>query len=912
VETLWQVLEREPPPPRQLNPAVPRDLETICVRCLDKRPAHRYPSAAALAEDLERWVEGKPIRARRVRWPERAWLWCRRRPAIAALSAAAVLLITLAGAMYCAFGLKVGDLTAEGKEKQDRINAAAYLKDMRRAQKHIAGGQLTQARELLAKWRKEEGKTELRAWEWYFLQAQLRDAGFSGPGEKSETPAPGFSQLGHGGPVLAVAWSPDGTRLASADGQGSVKVWDVAANKELRQLTTGGGGVTALAWNQDSKCVAAAYQGTVKIWDVVSGKTVRTLHQAADINRPSGMPLPPGAGQEDLAASRSRDVLLGSWSASLFWNPSNQKLALADEDGKVQVWDLSTKKTAPLVLRAHKGGVHSAAWSPNGSRLASVSGDGLVKIWDPATDKPIKTIDEPIDKVPVRAADNKNPIPTTSYALAWTEDGKCMNVVSSDGEIQVVDVGSKKVTPSSKLVPRDRLAEIGVGRLGSHQERFIWSPDGKRLVSIQMGGVVKVWDPATGKEGTSTVAPGAKMMSTGMCSPAWDRSGRRLALGGSDGTVLAWPVPQARQPARRPVRELAIPGLALSADSRHLLGQRDLMQDNLDDHKAQIDAMRKDFMKPPPVLDRKFRRRIAVYDAISGEVVRRLGNDARGALDDVLAESPPDGKWVAAATSASPLQLWPAAGGGPVTLEKPAEAAGLPGGPPNNAVVLSWSPDGKRLAFSTSRQTTIRLWDLAKTDHPAQTLKGHGAPLRSLAWNRDGTRLASAAANGTVKVWDVSSGKEVSNFSYFVKQQSNSGMPKPRYPSTLSLSPDGKRLAVAGEDEIVRILDVDTREEIKSLHGHPSHYDIHDAVCAVAWSPDGKRLASASPDGTFLLWDTATWEEVLVLGQRPHVGMINPQGTLAWSPDGRQLAHFGYVLHTSSVIIWDATPEEGK
>src|SRR6516225_6400014 len=106
VETLWQVLDRAPTPPRQLDPAVPRDLETVCLRCLDKRPSCRYASAAALAADLERWVEGRPIRARRVGWAERGWLWCRRKPVVAALGAAALVLVLAAGGLGVAYRLK--------------------------------------------------------------------------------------------------------------------------------------------------------------------------------------------------------------------------------------------------------------------------------------------------------------------------------------------------------------------------------------------------------------------------------------------------------------------------------------------------------------------------------------------------------------------------------------------------------------------------------------------------------------------------------------------------------------------------------------------------------------------------------------------------------------------------------------
>src|SRR5262249_25298682 len=93
LETLLLVVEREPEPPRRLNPAIGRDLETICLKCLDKRPQRRYASAAALADDLECWVEGRPIGARRVGRVEQLWLWCQRKPVLAGLSAAAMVLL---------------------------------------------------------------------------------------------------------------------------------------------------------------------------------------------------------------------------------------------------------------------------------------------------------------------------------------------------------------------------------------------------------------------------------------------------------------------------------------------------------------------------------------------------------------------------------------------------------------------------------------------------------------------------------------------------------------------------------------------------------------------------------------------------------------------------------------------------
>jgi WD40 repeat protein len=289
-----------------------------------------------------------------------------------------------------------------------------------------------------------------------------------------------------------------------------------------------------------------------------------------------------------------------------------------------------------------------------------------------------------------------------------------------------------------------------------------------------------------------------------------------------------------------------------------------------------------------------------------GAVNQTLGKgDAPGvSLPNGLAESP-DGNWLASATRAGSLQLWPLAGGEPVTLEGPGSNQKTGG-----VILIAWNPKSNQLAASSMRDKAVRLWDPA-TRKAVKTLNGHNQPLRSLAWSAAGNHLASADDGGTVRVWDAATGKEcATSFTFYVKSEPSRATTKPAAPSMLSWCRDGRRLAVAGEDESIQIRDVDADKWVATLHGRPSAKDIHDVICAVAWSPDCKRVAGRSPDEAFLIWDAATGQEILTLHLRPRESFNEPGimpgegGTLAWSPDGSQLAFFasgGYVT------IWDAT-----
>jgi WD40 repeat protein/tRNA A-37 threonylcarbamoyl transferase component Bud32 len=766
LDTLLQLLEREPAPPRSLNRRVDLDLETVCLKCLHREPQQRYPSAQALADDLERWQRGKPIRARPVSRRERVLKWVRRQPHLAAGAALLVFafLAGFGGVIWQWGRAEVQRRTAAERAEAERRTAYAHA--IAQAYAEWRTGNAGPAQQVLS-----ACPPELCGWEWHYLRRLF-----------------GARQLatleGHADGVLAVAFSPDGTHVASAGADGIVKVWDRGALREALTLRGHGAAVNTVAFSPDGRRLASgSADGIVRVWDAVSGAGVAAFRgHAAGV---SGLAFDPtsgrlastgrGEGQEDLPKGELKlwdpaegKALVTTTGLDLLgavaFSPDGRRLAGAAHHCKVAVWDAATLEPVVTIEGQPERGLSewtSVAYSADGKQLAAGSAGGRVRMWDAATGKELLTVfttaqtavsglafsgpDGPL--LAAAAADNtvQGWLTTTgrlaftlrghtlaATAVAASPDGECLASGSLDGTVRLWDINIRR---------RDDDLTFRVPNAGLTGVAF--SPDGARLASVSWDRALHVWDLATekavltlprcpgGMSGVAFSPDGGQLASADADGPvrlrdaatgrevavlrghggpveavAFSPDGGQLASAGEDGTVRVWEAPAGRE--RLCLRGPGGPvhAVAFTADGRRLASAGE---------------------------DRVAR----VWDMATGRELMAVGGE--GGPVYAVAFSP-DGRHLATAGRDEAVQVWDATTGG-LVLTLPGHAGAVR--------ALAYSTGGRLASAGDDR--VVRLWDTAGRELLA--LRGHIEPVRAIAFSPDGHRLASTD-NRTIKVWD--------------------------------------------------------------------------------------------------------------------------------------------------------------
>ncbi len=402
--TLQKVLTEEPQRPRRLNAAIARDLETVCLKCLEKEPGKRYPTAQALADDLRRWRAGEPITARPAGRPERAWKWVGRNRLASGAMLAVVTALSVGTAVAVWQASRARDeADRAGRAEREAEDKAAAEADARRAAAASAAAERAAAdrsRRLLANrlvaladtaWAQnncrlarealDQVPTGERRWEWHHLRWRFEGDGFalpvSGPqnavavtpnGEKivvggqdgqvrlfdARTGTPTGQWLGHAGGTICLAVTPDGRHLVTGGGDKAARVWDLASRANVRDLVPHDGPINAVAVDAGSGRVAVgSADGVVRVYRGPAGPVEREF-----VDRAGGL--------TTLAFTPSGHLIVGARAIRL--GP--------DAAASLVTRDIGSGAIVASDGRYAQGGYQAVAASPSG-RVATVSGGSL-------------------------------------------------------------------------------------------------------------------------------------------------------------------------------------------------------------------------------------------------------------------------------------------------------------------------------------------------------------------------------------------------------------------------------------------------------------------------------------------------------------------------------------------------------
>lgn len=459
VATMRAVIELEPTAPRLLNSAIPRDLETICLKCLEKEPARRYATARELAEDLGGFLRDEPVKARPITRAERWWRWCRRKPAMAALTGLSMALL-----LALAIGAPVAFWRIEHERSLAEVET--YAAKMGLAQQAWEAGNLRWAQSLLRAYLpKPGGRADLRGFEWRYLWRLCRDESrFS------------FTNFQNG---VVLALSPSRSLAAASDGF-KVTLVDYVRRREIGKLSVpkGTNSITAMAFSPvETDLLATASERTLTFWDFTTRSASATITLSSSAHALAFSP-----NGQFLAAGSDSDRTLELWRVSeksLVWAKHTKNAAVAlsftpdghwlvssgGNGGNVLLWDLATATNVPF-LEAHKALVNGSAFSPDGRTLATCSSDSTVILWDFVTRKPL----------PLRLRHSGE-----INAVAYSPDGRFLATGSDDSTVRVWE------SVSGRQTALFRGHQAGVRSVA-------FSPDGRSLLSSGADGTVKVWD----------------------------------------------------------------------------------------------------------------------------------------------------------------------------------------------------------------------------------------------------------------------------------------------------------------------------------------------------------------------------------------------------------------------------------
>jgi WD40 repeat protein/tRNA A-37 threonylcarbamoyl transferase component Bud32 len=909
LDTLELVRRQEPVPPSRLVGKVPRDLDTVCLKCLQKDPGRRYGSAAELADDLGRFLRDEPIRARPVGRLERGWRWCRRNPVVAALGTLLVVLL-LGGAIGAAvaavqysrladdeFAAKNRAIELASKEARARDEAEKNRKDAERESK-VAKDKSEELQRQLSQQYVANGSRAIDDGDYSLAQlwfARALELDRDDP-RRSEAhrlrlantwrQMPRLAGLfGHEGSLSWVEISPDGRRAVTAGFDCTARIWDLASGRQVGKTLEHQGYIFCARFSPDGKKVATAGgDATARVWDAETGEPIgEPMEHAWCVHviafSPDGKHLAAGCGDLFNYNAPPRGV-----------DPREEKrLILRYRGGKpfAAVWDLETHTY--VTLAENPGAYLSLSFSADGTRVAlAYTGANTGVVCDAASGE---VVAGPFFHPHVAVS--------SGYVmfLELSPDGSRLVTGTYDGRVHLWDVDT-----GAKLID----AQPG--------NRAFFSKDGKRVVGQG------AWDAADGK--LVARAPAG----FGAAAAVWRGADSTLVLARTEEGYRLWDAqdfkpltPLLRVDPSMPLASLGVFGRFVLVTGQDRVARLwDLAGQGPACATVESTLMNCQYNRDGSRFVTAAWDNSRIWDPATGDPISYQFAHGKPVRDAAFT---PDGRQVLTAGEDGCVRFWDAATGKrvgpPLVHERPLStvlidpagervvAVERDGDSRSNVRAHVWdlrtrrklwemkqeedrvhvglSPDGKWLAISGGYGIT-RVWDMA-TGQPITPELKHLYWAGEAGFSPDNRLLATASGERIIRLWELPSGKLLHQI-----EESNQGQ-------ALTFSPDGRWLATGNKGGDVRVWEAAT--------GKPVTPWLHlgtQRVLTVSFSPDGRWLLAGGDSATVQAWDAATGER---LG--PSWPALNGVMYAHWRPDGRQVAVAGWV---KSGQLWDFTTPE--
>ena len=528
---------------------------------------------------------------------------------------------------------------------------------------------------------------------------------------------------------------------------------------------------------------------------------------------------------------------------SVVYSPDGQQIASGSDDNTVKLWNLLTGDCTHT-LQGHKKGVRSVTYSPDGQQIASGSDDNTVKLWNPLTGgcthtlqghkKEVGSVVYSPDGQQIASGSDDNTVKLwnlltgdCTHTLQDHKKGVRSVTYSPDGQ----QLASGSADNTVKLW--SPLTGDCIRTLKGHRD-WVWSvmyrPNGQQLASGSADNTVKLWNPLTG-DCTSTLKDHENRVRSVMYSP----DGQQLASGSDDNTVKLW----------NPLTGDCI---------RTLQGHEDWIRSVMYSlNSKQLASGSADNM-------------VKLWNPLTGDCTYTLQGHKKGIRSVMYS---PNGQQLISCSDDNTVKLWNLATGNcTYTLQ----------GHKKGVRSVTYSPDGQQLA-SGSEDRTVKLWDVT-SGNCTHTFKGHEKGIRSVIYSPDGQQLASGSADNTVKLWHLVTG----DCTHTLQSHENRVL-------SVMYSPDGQQLATGSADNTVKLWNPITGDCTRTLQGH------EDWIRSVMYSPDGQQLATGSADNTVKLWNPITGNCTRTL--QGHEDWVR---SVVYSPDGQQLVSSS---DDNTIRIWD-------